>query len=117
MSWTAYDLPRSVSRGVLRTPAVKLPCRSVIDSRMLHSAAAPCLFQTPASEHGAYGVLYVRHPSSTAKTWIRRMGSALPASGAAITGRRRRALRPEWLNRIVPYGMHSRGILRNARLQ
>lgn len=116
VSCTASDLPRSVYSGVLWTPAVKFPCCSVVDSSILHSAAAPCLFQTPASEHGAYGVLYAQHPSSISKTWIRRMGSALPASGAAITVRCRRAPLPEWLDSIVPHGARSRGVLRNARL-
>ena len=116
MSWTASHLPRSVYRGVLRTPAVKLPCCSVIDSSLLHSAAEPCLFQTPASEHGAHGVLDAQHLSSTSTTWIRRMGSAVPASGAAITGRFRRAPRPEWLDSSVPHGTRSRCVLRNARL-
>ena len=116
MSCTASHLPRSVSSGVLRTPAVKFPWCSVIDRSMLHSAAEPCLFQTPASERGAHGVLYAQHLSSTSKTWIRRMGSAVPASGAAITGRCRRAPRPEWLDSSVPHGTRCRCVLRNARL-
>ena len=116
MSCTASALPRSVSRGVLRTPAVKLPCCSGIDSSILHSSAEPCLCQTPVSKHSAYGVLYAQHPSSTSETWIRRMGSALPASGAAITGRFRRTPRPEWLDSIVPHGTRSRCVLRNSRL-
>jgi hypothetical protein len=117
MSCTVYDLPRSVYRGVLRTPAVKLPWCSVIDSSILHSSAELCLFQPPASEHSAYGVLYAQHPSSTSKTWRRRIGSALLASGAAITVRCRRALRPEWLDSIVLHGPRSRCVLWNSRLQ